>query len=98
MQQNFKDQINTINVGNFGFYRLIWANFEPKIESVPRVFWGGSEEVTCSLPHGKSHGEDGLSKPFMSEWELDVVFGLVEWTFKELNVGFLKMGCPILKL
>ncbi|GMP91449.1 hypothetical protein CsSME_00042148 [Camellia sinensis var. sinensis] len=49
----------------------------------PNVFWGGSEDVKCSLPRGKSHGEDGSSKPFMSEWEHDVVFGFVKWTFKE---------------
>ena len=48
--------------------------------------------MTCSLPRGKSHGEDGSSKPFMSEWELDVLFGFVEWTFKYLNVGFLLNG------
>ncbi|GMP23103.1 hypothetical protein CsSME_00000827 [Camellia sinensis var. sinensis] len=42
-----------------------------------------SEEVKCSLPRGKSLGEDGSSKSFMSEWEHDVVFGFVEWTFKE---------------
>ncbi|KAF5954989.1 hypothetical protein HYC85_007845 [Camellia sinensis] len=47
----------------------------PKIEWAPNVFWSGSEKVTCFLLHGKSHGEDGSSKPFMSEWEVDVVFG-----------------------
>ncbi|GMP87702.1 hypothetical protein CsSME_00039966 [Camellia sinensis var. sinensis] len=62
---------------------LFWENFEPKIEWVSHVFWDGSKEVTCSLPHGKSHGEDGSSKPFMSEWKLNVIFGFVEWTIKE---------------
>ncbi|KAF5951133.1 hypothetical protein HYC85_009077 [Camellia sinensis] len=46
---------------------LFWAIFEPKIEWDPRVFWDGSEKVTCSLPRGKSHGEDSSSKLFMSE-------------------------------
>ena len=41
----------------------------------------GSVEVKCSLPRGKSHGEDGTSKPFMSEWEVDIVF--------ESNINFL---------
>ncbi|KAF5934417.1 hypothetical protein HYC85_030588 [Camellia sinensis] len=58
-----------------GAHGIFWANFEPKIEWAPNVFYGGFEEVKCSLPHGKSHGEDGSSKPFMSEWEHDVVFG-----------------------
>ena len=65
-------------VGKIGLLGLFWAIFEPKIEWAPNVFWGGFEEVTCSLPRGKSHGEDGSSKPFMSEWELDVIFGFVE--------------------
>ena len=60
---------------------IFWANFEPKIEWAPNVFWGGSEEVKCSLPRGKSHGEDGTSKPFMGEWEVDIVFGF--------NINFL---------
>ena len=93
---------NSIHVGdcwkNRLLYGLFWANFKPKIEWAPNVFWGGSEEVMCSLLRGKSHGGDSSSKPFMSEWELDVVFGFVEWTFKELNVDFLEMGCPTLKL
>lgn len=76
-------------VGKLVFIGLFWANFEPKIEWDPHVFWGGFEEVTCSLSHGKSHGEDSLLKPFISEWELDVVFRFVEWTFKEFNMGFL---------
>ncbi|KAF5952120.1 hypothetical protein HYC85_010064 [Camellia sinensis] len=66
------------SVGKIGLLGLFWADFEPKIEWAPNVFWGGSEEVNCSLPRGKSHGEDGSSKPFMSEWEHDVVFGFVE--------------------
>ena len=57
---------------------IFWANFEPIIEWAPNVFWGGSEEVKCSLPHGKSHSEDGSSKAFIREWEHDVVFGFVE--------------------
>ena len=57
---------------------LFWADFEPKIEWAPDVFWSGSEEVKCSLQHGKSHGEDGSSKPFIGEWEHNVVFGFVE--------------------
>ena len=80
------------------FIGLFWANFKPKIEWVPHVFWGGSKNVTCSLPYSKSHGEDGSSNPLMSELELDVVFGFVEWTFKELNVDFLEMSHPTLKL
>ena len=64
-----------VNIGIF------WADFEPKIEWAPNVFWDGSEELTCSLPRGKSHGEDGTSKPFMSEWEVDGVFGF--------NINFL---------
>ena len=63
---------------NWFFISLFWANFEPKIEWAPNVFWGGSEEVKCSLLRGKSHGEDGSSKPFMSEWEHDGIFGFVE--------------------
>ena len=68
---------------------IFLANFEFKIEWAPNVFWGGSEEVKCSLPRGKSHGEEGMSKSFMNEWEHDIVFGFVEWTFKVFNVGFL---------
>ena len=29
----------------------------------------------CYLPRGKSHGEDGQSKPFMSEWKVNIVLG-----------------------
>ncbi|KAF5949933.1 hypothetical protein HYC85_011926 [Camellia sinensis] len=29
--------------------------------------------------------------------ELDTIFGFVEWTFTELNVGVLEIGCPTLK-
>ena len=54
---------------------FIWHFFEANFEWAPNVVWSGSEEVTYSFPRGKSHGEDGTSKPFMSEWEVDVVFG-----------------------
>ncbi|GMQ05307.1 hypothetical protein CsSME_00050387 [Camellia sinensis var. sinensis] len=49
----------------------------------PKCLLGWVQEVTCSLPHGKSHDEDSSSKPFMSEWEVDVVFEFMEWTIKE---------------
>ena len=70
--------VQDLFIGNLVFIGLFQANFEPKIEWTPNVFWGGSEEVMCSLPHDKSHSEDGTSKPFMSEWEGDVVFEFVE--------------------
>ena len=55
----------------------------------PNVFWGGSEKVTCSLPRGKSHGEDGTSKPFMSEWEVDVVFGFnINFYLDKIHLNF----------
>ena len=73
---------------------LFWADFEPKIEWVLNVFWGGSKEVKCSLPRGKSHGADGSSRPFMSEWEHDVVFEFVELNIYVLNVGFLERLVP----
>ena len=69
-------------------YGLFWANFEAKIEWAPNVFWGGSEEVTCSLPRSKSHGEDGTSKPFMSEWVVDVVFGSNINFLDKIHVNF----------
>ena len=61
-------------VGKLVYIYLFWADFAPKIECAPNVLWDGSEEVKCFLPRGKSHGKDGTSKPFMSEWEVDVVF------------------------
>ena len=69
-------------------YGLRWANFEPKFQWAPNVFWVGSEEVKCSLPHGKSHSEDGTSKPFMSEWEVDVVFGFYINFLDKIHLNF----------
>ena len=57
------------------FIGIFWTDFEAKIEWAPNVVWDGSEEVKCSLPRGKSHGKDGTSKPFMSEREVDIIFG-----------------------
>ena len=54
--------------------------------------------MTCSLLYGKSHGEDSSSNPVMSDWELDIGSVFVEWTIKEVNVGFFGKGCPTLKL
>ena len=45
--------------------------------------------MTCSLPRGKSHGEDGMSKPFMSEWEVDVVFGSNINFLDKIHMNFL---------
>ena len=73
---------NSIHVGyywkNMAIIGLFWANFEPKFEWVPNDFWDGFNEVMCSLSRGKSHSENGSSKPLMSDREGDIIFGFME--------------------